>query len=514
MTNTNALSLHHAEFFEARGISPELATQFEIYTGAVIGEKPNRRFVPNPHGDVIAFPFLEHGTVVNEKYRRVRNGEKVFWHAKDGKRTFWNVDALDDPALVAGTQPLVITEGIEDAMVAIESGWPLTVSVPDGAPPVPKDGRLQPLDPDQEASGKFEFMWINRDRLKRIKRFVIATDNDGPGQQLAAEIVRRIGAVRCSFVTFPQGCKDLNDVRQKHGQSAVHELLRDAKQYPVRGLYRLSEYPKIEPLRPVKLGWEKLFDGEVGDTHGWMKLFPGEFMVITGVPSHGKSTWTLNVLVDLAQLHGWRTAIFSPEMPTVPHIRDKLRKILKARNARWVDADADTFIEDAFVFIDNDPNGEDEDDLTLEWIVERARDAVMRDGIRVLVIDPWNEVEHAKRRDESGTEYIGRGIRLLKRFARQYEVTVIVLAHPTKDVNDKGKMRTPIMYDIDGSAHWFNKPDHGVVIARDPERNESTIHITKVRFEETGYRGEIKMSFNPLTQCFGPLDAGQQEDFR
>ena len=162
------------------------------------------------------------------------------------------------------------------------------------------------------------------------------------------------------------------------------------------------------------------------------------------------------------------------------------------------------------MFIDNDPNGEGEDDLTLEWIVERAHDAVMRYGIRVLVIDPWNEVEHARRRDESGTEYIGRGIRLLKRFARQFEVTVIVLAHPTKDVNDHGKVRTPTMYDIDGSAHWFNKPDHGVIIQRDPIKNESTVHISKVRFEETGYRGEIKMSFNPYTQCFSQLSREEE----
>ena len=505
---TNELAKHHAEFFEARGISPELATRFEIYTGAVIGEKPNRRVVPNPHGSVIAYPFLEHGNVVNEKYRGERNGEKVFWHCKDGKRTFWNADALDDPALAAGTQPLVITEGIEDAMVAIESGWPLTVSVPDGAPPVPRDGRLQPLDPEQDQTGKFEFMWNNRDRLKRIKRFVIAVDDDGPGQRLAAELVRRIGAVQCSFVTYPLGCKDLNEARCKHDSAMVHAILRDAKQYPVRGLYRLSEYPKIEPLCPVSLGWQH-FDGQVGDAQGWMKIFPGEFMVVTGIPSHGKSTWIMNVLINLAQMHGWRTAIFSPEMPTVPHIRDKLRKILKARNG-WIDSDADAFIEDGFVFIDNDPNGEGEDDLTLEWIVERAHDAVMRYGIRVLVIDPWNEVEHARRRDESGTEYIGRGIRLLKRFARQFEVTVIVLAHPTKDVNDHGKVRTPTMYDIDGSAHWFNKPDHGVIIQRDPIKSESTVHISKVRFEETGYRGEIKMSFNPYTQCFSQLSREEE----
>ena len=82
------------------------------------------------------------------------------------------------------------------------------------------------------------------------------------------------------------------------------------------------------------------------------------------------------------------------------------------------------------------------------------------------MIDPWNEVEHARRRDESVTDYIGRGIRALKRFARLYDVVVIVIAHPTKDVGRDGKARPPTLYDIEGSAHWFNKCDHGIVVDR------------------------------------------------
>src|SRR5262249_22543816 len=159
----------------------------------------------------------------------------------------------------------------------------------------------------------------------------------------------------------------------------------------------------------------------------WMRLFAGEFMVVTGIPSHGKSTWIMNLLCNLARLHGWRAANFSPEMPTVPYLRDKFRRIISGSDA--ADPATDRFIEDNFVFLDNDPNDADEDDITLEWIIEKARDAVLRDGIRVLVIDPWNEIEHARKRDESGHEYIGRAIRMLKRFGRQYEVAVIVLAH-------------------------------------------------------------------------------------
>lgn len=501
------LATRHAEYFEARGISPETATRFEIYTAAVTAKGKEKIVVPDARGNVIAYPFWEHGAIVNEKYRAERDGEKFFWHRKGGKRTFWNVDALDDPSLENGAAALTITEGIEDGMVAIESGWPLTVSVPDGAPPMTKDGELPPLDPKGEAHGKFEFMWINRDRLKRIKRFILAVDGDAPGQRLAAELVRRLGAVRCQFVSYPEGCKDLNDVRQKHGPEMVAEMLAGAKAYPVRGLYRLSEYPNVEPLVPVSIGWP-IFDG-IFPGNGWLKLFPGEFMVVTGIPSHGKSTWVLNVVYNVARDQGWRVAIFSPEMPTVPYMRDKLRRIITGRADP--DAGIDAFIEDRFVFIDNDPNDADQDDITIDWIIEKARDAVLRDGIRLLIIDPWNEVEHARRRDESTSEYIGRAIRMLKRFGRQYEVVVIVVAHPTKDVFERGKLRTPTLYDIDGSAHWFNKPDHGVVIERDPVADEATAHIPKVRFEQTGYRGAIRMKFDRASQRFEQFDTNQGE---
>lgn len=500
------LATHHVEFFERRGISPELATRFEIFTGTLAGRGKDKTVVASDRGNIIVYPFVEAGAVVNEKYRADRDGEKLFWHRKGGKRTFWNVDVLDDPALEAGTQPLVITEGIEDGMVAIDCGWPLSVSVPDGAPPVPKDGRLQPLDPQTEATGKFEFLWINRDRLRRVKRFILAVDDDGPGQRLAAELVRRLGAVRCLFVVFPPGCKDLNEVRLRHGPDAVSEVLRSAKPYPVRGLYRLADYPALPELQPVSIGWP-IFDG-IYPGNGWMKLFPGEFIVITGIPSHGKSTWVLNLAYNLASGHGWRAAIFSPEMPTVPHLRDKLRRIISGTAA--ADVETDRLIDSFCTFIDHDPNDADDDDITLEWIIEKARDAVMRDGIRLLIIDPWNEVEHARKRDESTAEYIGRAIRMLKRFGRQYEVTVIVLAHPTKDIWERGKQRTPGLYDIDGSAHWFNKPDHGLVIERAAEANETTVHIAKVRFDETGYRGAIKMGFDVASQRYRQLDENVQ----
>lgn len=501
MTAQRMLSDLHARWLtEKRGLGPETIERFDLFTADRNGAG---EVVPDPKGNILVFPFIEAGRTVAEKYR---GPNKQFWQRPGGKRTFWNGDILDDPLLAAGHIPLIITEGEIDALSAIDCGFQFTVSVPDGAPPVPagkKPADLDPIDPNAEGSGKFEFLWNNRERLKAIKRFVIAVDNDEPGQRLAAELVRRLSASRCLFVTYPEGCKDLNDVLVQRGRDAVVAVINGARPYPVRGLYRLADYPELPEIPTVSVGWETL------DRH--LKMFAGEFMVVTGIPGHGKSTWVLNVVVNLAERYSWAAAVFSPEMPTVPQLRDKLRKIVLRKTPMELDRSsferADGWINRNIVFIDADPTGQSDDiDFDLDWILDRATDAVLRDGIRLLVIDPWNEVEHARASSESMTDYIGRSIRSIKRFARLYEVAVIIVAHPTKDVAKEGKSRSVTLYDIEGSAHWFNKCDHGVVIDRpDDTKSEALIRVAKVRFEETGEKGAVKLEFKRYSSRFEML---------
>ena len=484
---------------ECRGISVETAVRYGVFTGRSVG---GDKVVPDPTGNVIAFPYREHGNVVAEKYRA--SGKK-FWQRAGGRKTFWNSDALDDPALEDGRMPLIIAEGEVDALTAIDCGFPLSVSVPDGAPSVKpnEDPDVVPDNAGQsDHSGKFEFLYNNRDRLKRAKRFILAVDNDAPG--LAAELLRRLSASRCSFVTYPEGCKDLSDVRQQLGIDAVVSVLNAAKPYPVRGLYRFSDYPYAGPLPVYSTGWMTL--------DPLVKLFPGAFVVVSGIPAHGKSTWVLNLLVNLAELHGWRSAIYSPEMPVVPQMRDKLRRIVARKGLQGIGdgelGNIDRWLDDVFVFIDGEQDSESDCELNLDWVLDKATDAIMRDGIKVLVIDPWNELEHARRRDESQTEYVGRAIRAIKRFARRYQVVTMVVAHPTKDVAKDGKARRPTLYDIESSAHWHNKADIGIIIDW-PDRTvrESIIEVKKVRFEEVGEKGEVRLKFDRYSSRYDLLDA-------
>lgn len=502
-TVTNPFGILAEKAFEHRRINPETAAKYHVYTGRA--EREYGPVTPDPNGNVIVFPFIDGGRDVGEKYRAK---DKQFWQRKGGRRTFWNADVLDDPALHEGRAALIITEGEIDALSAIDCGFPFTVSVPDGASPVPKGKApedLEPLDLSQDGESKFEFMWNNRDRLKKIKRYVLAVDNDGPGQRLAAELKRRLLAAKCSFVTYPEGCKDLNDVLRKHGPERVSAVINGAQPYPVRGVYRLKDYPEQGELEKYQVGFA-----------GWqhkLRVFPGEFIVVSGIPGHGKSSWVMNLVSNLASQYNWTAAICSPEMPTVPQMRDKLRRLWIGRKPILGEPAelkrADDWIGRRFVFIDIDPTGTGDNDepFDLDWVIERATDAVMRDGIRILVIDPWNEIEHARGRNENSADYISRGIRALKRFAGLYGVIVIVVAHPTKEVGRDGKHRLVTLYDIEGAAAWFNKADHGIVVER--KEFESVVHVQKVRFEETGTKGSYSMKYSKDSGRFEPNDLEQ-----
>ncbi len=474
-----------AEAFQKRGIEPETAAKYGVFTAK---KDAGGGTVPSESGNIIVFPFYEYEAVVNAKFRAPG---KVFWQTKDGRKTFWNADALDDPALRDGRMPLVITEGEIDALTAIDCGWPLSVSVPDGAPPAA--GEIKAESGIDDSTGKFEFIHNNLDRLKHIRRFILAVDSDPPGQRLAEELVRRLSAARCCFVTYPPDCKDLNDVLMRYGADHVRACLSVAKPYPVSGLFQLGDYPDVPPLETFSTGFPML------DPH--IQLFTPSFTVITGIPGNGKTNFITQMMIQMAQLHGWRTAVFTPEMPIRPQLRDLMFSMINGDLEQ-----AHQFVHDRIIFIDHGPK-DDDIDITLEWIVDRVEDAVYRHGIRMVVIDPWNEIEHAKRRDESMTEYISRGIRMLKRLAKKHNLAIVVLAHPTKEVGTGGKTRVPSLYDIDGSAAWYNKPDFGIVIDRpDPNLLHTAVYVVKVRFRGTGKPGKVMMSFNEETSRYGFLN--------
>lgn len=451
---------------EARKLDVELMVMLGVGSSKRLG------------GDCIAIPYLENGIRVNTKYRTI-GPTKKFAQDAGGRQILWNVDCLRAPEL--RDEPIVITEGEMDAFAALQCGFPRTVSVPGGAP-------MEAIGEDKGGK-KYAFLDAAEDVLKDAKEIILAVDGDGPGSNLLSDLALRLGKSRCRWVRYPKDCKDLNDALKLYGEKGVTESLRRAAWYPVPGIHRMSELPPPDSAPALDIG--------IAGLGNHYRARRGDMVVVTGIPGHGKSSFINEVACRLAYRHGWNTCFASFEQSPVPDHRRALRSFYAGCAERDMTAEqtvsADAWIEKHFSFM----VPSDDDDVSLEWVLERCTVAIKRFDSEVLVIDPWNEMDHERPKDMNQTEYTGWAIKQLKKFTRKNRVHLIVAAHPAKmqRSRDDGKYPTPSLYDIADSSHWANKPDIGIIVHRDDlgPKGTTTIKIAKVRyFGVIGEPGEIK----------------------
>lgn len=483
------ISNRHMEILEARGLDVELADRLGLQS------------VDRAGGEVLALPFIRSGKTVRRKYRNFDAGEgQARWSQdKGGPKVAFNEDCLRDDDLIG--QPLIITEGEFDCIAALQAGQLRTISVPDGAPPPGERSA-------EELAGSAKYDWLaeikpllHKDRVSEI---ILATDGDDNGAALLQDLSVLLGRFRCKFVVYPKArkdrgrerCKDLNEVLEDYGVKGVVETINRAQWLKVDGVYRMSDLPPPAPMviyEPRGTLFRENFKFRLGD-----------FSVWTGVPGFGKSTFLNDNLCGIAQDSGVVIAWASFEQdPARDHKRNLRTWFCGSAEGGVFDAHniaaADAWIDRQHVFI---VPGED-DDPTLNWLLDKMEVAVVRYGARIIVIDPWNEVEHCREHGESETEYTGRAIRALKRFAKAFGVHIAVVAHPTKSVKDAdGNYKMPSLYDISGSANWYNKADLGVIVHREDEDN-TLVKVQKSRYHTIiGKPGAVRHHFCQSDQRF------------
>lgn len=462
----------HRSWIEARGIDPALAEKFGLETVVKDGKA------------WLAVPYLERGEPINHKYRLT--SEKAHQMDPGAPLALWNADCLNDPKVQSGQAPVVITEGEWDALAALTAGFQYVVSVPNGAPATQTA--------DLNTAKRYEWVDRHAEALAKVGTFIIAADADQPGYNLAADLAGLLGADRCKFIEYPFPCKDLNEVLQEYGPQRLVDCITTAKAYPIKGLYRPSDFPERGEVRAYNIGVDPISDQ--------IAIVPGTLTVVTGYANMGKST-LMNAVIGHALMNHFPVCVASFETDVKPILLDGLRmammRIDKNELRRCDTSDVDEILERNLTII---TQAVDEDaEMDLDAFLEYARIAVTRDGARMIVLDPWNEVEHKRRRDENETDYISRSLRAIKRFAKQYDVAFWVVAHPSKPQH--GVKTIPGLYDISGSANWANKADYGLTYHRpDFEQNFAHIVISKVRMGLPGRRDKVGVTFDFRTSEF------------
>ena len=468
-------------WFTSRGIPAEVVMQEGITQAA-------RSFPQtNQVEKCIVFPYIVENELVNRKYRTAR---KHFMLESGAELVPWRIDSIRD------TMECIITEGEMDALSFIVAGRDDVISVPNGA--------------------QKNLTWLDRfieTHLENKDRIHIASDTDAKGLKLRAELVRRLGEDKCRIVTYGEGCKDANELLQKGGVEAVRKAIEGAQEVPLEGIYTAADV-KEELLALFEKGLQKGAVLGMGELDDMLSLEVGRLMIVTGIPGDGKSEFLDEMAVHLSLNYDWRCAWFSPEnFPVTLHHPKLIEKLIGKRFLKGLITPTEFEAAVNYLshnFFDILP----EEGYRVDTILEKAEALVRRKGIRVFILDPYNCLEHQIPSGQSETQYISEFLEKLRSFARRRQVLVVLAAHPTKMKRDPLTKQFPVptMYDISGSAAFFNKADFGIAIERDRTKEVTRVHVQKVKFRHLGYPGVASFKYNTHNGRFISIEEGKTPD--
>ncbi|MDF1853481.1 MAG: AAA family ATPase [Verrucomicrobiales bacterium] len=387
-------------------------------------------------GEVLAFPYRRNGEAYAAKFRTV---EKQWRSSKGITRGLYNADALTkDKGL-----PIVITEGEIDCLTVMQSGFIRAVSLPDGW---------------TEKGNKTDALIEALDGLLDAPFVIVAGDNDASGESLPRTVANLLSGQDVRYVEWPNGCKDANDVLMAFGEGEVAACLNAAKRIDPPGgfITALSDLPPLSDRRVLRGGHE-LIDERLAFELGAMS-------VGTGTPGAGKSTFTTWVAHHIAAHESIRVGMMSFE--THPYrTRDHLCRLITGRPfdalASHEQVRALEVLDERFRIVHR--TYDDDTSHALGWLKSMVHTLAMRDQCKMIIIDPWNELEHLPEPGESLTNYINFALQQIRQWAEKLETHICVIAHPKK--MDLGREpRPPMGYDVADSAAFANKPALGFTV--------------------------------------------------
>ena len=228
-----------------------------------------------------------------------------------------------------------------------------------------------------------------------------------------------------------------------------------------------------------------------------LKIKTGQLNIVTGSPGSGKSEWVDELVINTVKEYGLKWVIFSPENnPSAVYFRKLAAKYCRKSFDRMDDTEIDIATEDLSDHIQLLVDSEEED-ISIDYILERVKALVFRHGIKGVVLDPWNEIlnETGAREDL----YISKVLRKIKRFARVYDLTFWIVSHPKnpKMLND-GSYPRITAYDIIGGYAWFAKADNLFSIWRDKGdyRKPVEVSVQKIKQKTDGKLGTCFLHYD------------------
>lgn len=392
------------EYLESRGISAEVARRYKITT-------------QTHNENILVFPFYDdQGVLQFVKYRKM-NFDKRFDKNKE-----W-CEAETMPILFGMAQcedftRLVITEGQLDSLSLATCGIKNAVSVPTGA---------------------LGFTWLANcwDWVNKFQEVVVFGDYEKGKITLIETLEKRLQMkVKCVRPEDYLCEKDANDILRKYGKDAIIRAVEGAELRDVKYVKRLAtvEAVNLRDLPKIRTGIRPL-DRICGG------LLRGHVVLLSGKRGEGKSTFMSQLVAEAIEQDN-AVFVYSGELPNY-HFKNWLDLQIAGGNHICTVTneygDKEYYLTDgcvkkinawyydkAFIF-DNSAVSDDE----FEGLIKVMVDAICRYDIKLVCID---NLMTAMDSDPNTDIYRQQSafVKKLEKLAQQYDVAIILVAHPKK----------------------------------------------------------------------------------
>lgn len=239
-------------------------------------------------------------------------------------------------------------------------------------------------------------------------------------------------------------------------------------------------------------------------------LNPGDFVIIAGRSSMGKTAFALNIAANVSKVHP--TAIFSLEMQRVTLALRMLSsatmiRLESLRKGKVLDNEEDRFLKMASSFAGRKMMLDDTSSLSVGDIKARCRKMKMKEGLDLVVID-YIGLIRGEGRSETRQQEISKISRQLKEMAMDLKVAVIALSQLNRAPEARAGNR-PHLADLRESGAIEQDADIAMLLYREdyynPEsRNKGMVEITVAK-NRNGPTGMVKLGWAEEFQKFKDL---------
>ena len=396
------------EYMESRGVSREITEKYHITT-------------TKDRDNILVFPFYdEQNQMCFVKYRKIdfdKTKDKCKeWCEKQTRPILFGMAQCED------FDRLVITEGQIDSLSVAECGIKNAVSVPTGA---------------------LGFRWLADcwDWINKFNEIVVFGDCENGKITLIETLEKRIkGKVKCVKVEDYLHEKDANAILQKYGKNAIVSAVENAELRDVQYVKQLADVKSVnlKDLPKIRTGIRDL-DRVCGG------LLQGHVTLLSGKRGEGKSTLLSQIVAETID-QDKNVFVYSGELPNY-HFKNWLDlQIAGSKNISEVMNeynDFEYYLTDdvvnkisnwyrnkVFIF-DNSATT----DTSFQGILDVIINAICRYDVKLVCIDNLMTAMDIDTHTDLFRQQ-SSFVKSLEKLAQQYDVAILLIAHPKKSKDD------------------------------------------------------------------------------